>query len=197
MTADLTGRHIILRSRILGDLTTPSPHYRITADDILTYAIHNSILNMFSFIPRSTRLARKRIFGPVYSHSSSHSPRVQHILKTRTAKLSRFLSNQVTVSPTGISGHLIPRNFLRPLGADIFNAFAFSDAEGRAFWIDCKRALTPWRNSVWISGSSGTRISAIHSSFSRVNPNSKDSPISLRPMDETSMCDLRLGLCLS
>ena len=38
MVAGLTGRHNILRSRILGDLATPFPCYRITADDILTYA---------------------------------------------------------------------------------------------------------------------------------------------------------------
>lgn len=80
--ARLTGRHIILRSRFLGDLATPFPHYRITANDILTYAIHNSTLNTFSFIPRSTHLARKRIFAPVSSRSSIHRPSVQHILKT-------------------------------------------------------------------------------------------------------------------
>ena len=88
---------------------------------------------MFSFIRRSTHLARKRMFAPVYSRSSIHTPRVQHILRTRTAKLTRFLSSQITASPTGKSGHLIPRNVLRALGADIFTAFAFSDAEGTDF----------------------------------------------------------------
>ena len=133
MTADLPGRHIILRSRILGDLAAPFPHYQIIADDILTYAIRNSTLNMFSFILRSCHIARKRIFAPVYSRSSMHSPRVQHILKTQTAKLAHFLSNQVTASSTGKSGHLIPRNFIRALGADVFTTFAFSDAEGTNF----------------------------------------------------------------
>ena len=88
---------------------------------------------MFSLIPRSTHLARKRIFGPIYSRSSIHSPRVQQILGTRTAELTRFLSSQTTASPTGKSGHLIPRNFIRALGTDIFTAFAFSDVEGTKF----------------------------------------------------------------
>ncbi|KAL9133991.1 MAG: hypothetical protein Q9175_004829 [Cornicularia normoerica] len=94
---------------------------------------------MFSFTPRSTHLARKRIFAPVYSRSSIHSPRVQHILRTQTAKLMHFLSNQMTASPTGKSGHLIPRNLIRPLETDFFTAFAFSEAEGTEF-LDQLRA---------------------------------------------------------
>ena len=88
---------------------------------------------MFSFAPRSAHLARKRVFAPVYSRSSIHSPRVQHILKTRTAQLTHFLAAQITASATGKSGHLISRNFIRPLETDIFTAFAFSDAEGTHF----------------------------------------------------------------
>ena len=129
----MTGRHIILRSRILGDLATPSPRHRIIADDFLTHAMRNSTLNMFSFIPRSTHLARKRIFAPFYSRSSIHSPRVQHIPNRQTAKLTRFLSDQVTASPAGKSDHLVPRNFMRALGADVLTAFAFSDAAGTSF----------------------------------------------------------------
>ena len=78
-------------------------------------------------------LARKRVFAPVYSRSSIYSPRVQHILTTRTAELTRFLSTQIDIRPSSKSSHLIPRNFLRALGADIFTAFAFSDAEGTNF----------------------------------------------------------------
>lgn len=90
-------------------------------------------LNMFSFTSRTRHLARKRVFAPVYSRSSIHSSRVQHILKTRTTKLTRFLLHQTSASRTGKSGHLIPRNFIRPLGTDIFTAFAFSDVEGTKF----------------------------------------------------------------
>ena len=87
---------------------------------------------MFSFIPRSAHLARKRVFASVYSRSSIHSPRVQHILRSRTAKFTRFLLNQTTAKSTG-SAYLIPRNCIRALGADIVTAFAFSDAEGTSF----------------------------------------------------------------
>ena len=78
-------------------------------------------------------LARKRVFAPVYSRSSIYSPRVQHILTTRTAELTRFLSTQIDARPSSKSSHLIPRNLLRALGADIFTAFAFSDTEGTNF----------------------------------------------------------------
>lgn len=88
---------------------------------------------MFSCSPRSTHLARKRVFAPIYSRSSIYSPRVQHILKTRTAKLVRFLLHQVSDSPTGVTGHLVPRNSIRALGTDIITAFAFSDVEGTNF----------------------------------------------------------------
>lgn len=88
---------------------------------------------MFSFTSRSKHLARKRVFGPIYSRSSMNSSHVQDILKTRTAKLIRFLLHQTSASGTGKSGHLVPRNFIRPLGTDTFTAFAFSDAEGTSF----------------------------------------------------------------
>lgn len=131
--AGLTGHHTIVFSTTLGTPTTLSPRWPTTRDDVLTHAIRNSTLNMFSCIPRSTHLARKRIFAPVYSRSSIHGPRVQHILRTRTAKLIQFLSNQSSVSPVGKSGHLIPRNFIRALETDVFTAFAFSDAESTRF----------------------------------------------------------------
>ncbi|CAF9907734.1 MAG: hypothetical protein ALECFALPRED_003798 [Alectoria fallacina] len=88
---------------------------------------------MFSFTSRSAHLARKRIFAPVYSRSSIHSPRVQIILRTRTTKLIRFLLHQTSASRTGRTGHLVPRNFFRPFGTDVLTAFAFSDAEGTNF----------------------------------------------------------------
>ncbi|CAD6581260.1 MAG: hypothetical protein ASARMPRED_000560 [Alectoria sarmentosa] len=88
---------------------------------------------MFSFTSRSAHLARKRIFAPVYSRSSIHSPRVQNILRTRTTKLIRFFLHQTFASRIGRTGHLVPRNFFRPLGADILTAFAFSDTEGTKF----------------------------------------------------------------
>ena len=71
--------------------------------------------------------------------SSIHSPRVQHILKTRTAKLVQFLMHQSSGSRTGRTCPLIPRNFIRALGTDIITAFAFSDAEGTNF-LDGLRA---------------------------------------------------------
>ena len=110
----------------------------------LTPASPNSTPNMFSFTPRSAHRARKRTFAPVYSRSSIHSPSVQHILKSRTAKLAHFLSNQTTTSRTGRSGHLIPRNFIRALESDIFTAFAFSEAEGTNFL----NALRPGANTM-------------------------------------------------
>ena len=103
------------------------------ADGVLIEPIRDSTLNMFSFIPRSTHRARKRIFASVYSRSSIHSPHVQHVFKTRTQKLIQFLSSQTTAIPTGRSGHLIPRNIFRALGTDIFTSFAFSDAEGTGY----------------------------------------------------------------
>ena len=133
MTAALKGHRVILSSKTLGTLAALSPRWPMMRDEILTHAIPNSTLNMFSFVPRSTHLARKRIFAPVYSRSSTHGPRVQHILSTRTAMLTQFLSNQTSVSPTGRSGNLIPRNFIRALGTDVFTAFAFSDAESTTY----------------------------------------------------------------
>lgn len=94
---------------------------------------------MFSSTSRSTHNARKRIFAPVYSRSSIYSPRVQHILKTRTTKLIQFLLHQSSPNRTGETGHLVPRNVIRALGADIFTAFAFSDTEGTHF-LDQLRA---------------------------------------------------------
>ncbi|CAF9918720.1 hypothetical protein IMSHALPRED_004386 [Imshaugia aleurites] len=47
--------------------------------------------------------------------------------------LTQFLSNQTSVSPTGKSGNLIPRNFIRALETDVFTAFAFSDAESTTY----------------------------------------------------------------
>lgn len=133
MKVALKGLRITPSSRILGNLATLSMHDPAMSHDVLTHATLKSTLNMFSFTPRSAHLARKRIFASVYSRSSIHSPYVQHILRTRTAKLIHFLSNQTAANSTGKSGHLIPRNLIRPLGTDIFTAFAFSEAEGTNF----------------------------------------------------------------
>ena len=100
---------------------------------VLMNANSNSTPNMFSFTPRSAHQARKRIFASAYSRSSIHSPHVQRILRTRTAKLIHFISNQIATKSTGSSGHLVPRNLIRPLGTDIFTAFAFSELEGTSF----------------------------------------------------------------
>ena len=133
MTVALKGLRIILSSRILGNLATLSLGYPLMSLYVLTNVNSNRTPNMFSFTPRSAHLARKRIFASVYSRSSIHSPRVQRILRTRTAKLIHFLSNQIATKSTRKSGHLVPRNLIRPLGTDIFTAFAFSEAEGTTF----------------------------------------------------------------
>ena len=113
-----------------GDLAKISQSLLMTRNNVLIFKIPKSTSNMFSFIPRSDHVRRKRIFAPAYSHSSMHSPRMQHILATRIAKFSRFLLNQTITSSSNDSGRLIPRNLFRALGVDILTAFAFSDADG-------------------------------------------------------------------
>ena len=138
MRANLTGHHITPLFVILGNFAIPFHQFeRCETDPNSRDRI--STLNMFSFIPRSAHLARKRIFAPAYSRSSIHCPRVQRTIKTRTIKLIRFLSNQTSANPSGTFGYLIPRNIFRALGTDIFTAFAFSDAEGTRY-IDELRA---------------------------------------------------------
>lgn len=130
---DLKGLYIIPSSETSGNPAMRSPHCPFIRTGLLTYTNPNRTLNMFSFMSSSAHLARKRIFASVYSRSSIHSPRVQNILRTRTTKLIRFLLHQTSASRTGRTGHLVPRNFFRPLGTDIFTAFAFSDAESTNF----------------------------------------------------------------
>ena len=133
MRVALKGLRIILSSRILGNLATLSLRSPLMSLYVLTNVNSNRTPNMFSFSPCSDHLARKRIFASAYSRSSIHGPHVQRILRTRTEKLIHFLSNQLAAKSTGKSGHLVPRNLIRPLGTDIFTAFAFSEAEGTKF----------------------------------------------------------------
>ena len=60
---------------------------------------------------------------------------MQYIIKTRTGTLLRFIDEQVSTEDAsfGKSGPLVVRNMFRALQADIFTAFAFSEADGTTF----------------------------------------------------------------
>ncbi len=90
---------------------------------------------MFSFGPRQAHAKRRRIFASAYSKTSISHFRVQNIIKTRNAKLLRFIDEQISNanSSSGKTGPLVVRNIFRALQADTFTAFTFFEQNGTSF----------------------------------------------------------------
>jgi len=90
---------------------------------------------MFSFTSGQAHAKRKRIFASAYSKTSVSQGRVQSIIKTRISKLSRFIESQARCRQASLRGSnvVVVRHVFRALQADIFTAFAFSDANGTTF----------------------------------------------------------------
>lgn len=91
--------------------------------------------NMFSIASTHAHAKRKRIFASAYSKTTISQYRAQNIIKSRTAKILNFIGQQTSTnaSSLGKSGPIIVRNVFRALQADIFTAFAFSEADGTNF----------------------------------------------------------------
>ena len=90
---------------------------------------------MFSSTSKDIHSRRRRLLGSSYSKTSVHRPRVQNIIKSRIGQLISFVEGQVTLQERSIrkTSPIIIRNVTRPLEADIYTAFAFSEAEGTHF----------------------------------------------------------------
>ena len=90
---------------------------------------------MFSLGSKQAHGKRRRILASSYSKTSISHFRVQSIIKTRTARLLRFIEGQISTesSSFGKTGPLVVRNIFRALQSDIFTAFAFSEKSGTAF----------------------------------------------------------------
>ena len=96
--------------------------------------------NMFSFTANQDHAKRKRIFASAYSKTSISQERTQYIVQSRAAKVVRFIESQVSGKDLGGEDHcsIVIRNMFRALQADIFTAFAFSDADGSRFLDNLK-----------------------------------------------------------
>lgn len=91
---------------------------------------------MFSFTSGQAHTKRKRIFASAYSKTSIAQHRVQDIIKSRVGKLTKFIESQTSNSETSHGSEpIVVHHLFRALQADIFTAFAFSDAEG-SFFLD-------------------------------------------------------------
>lgn len=91
--------------------------------------------NMFSFTSSQAHKQRRRVFAAAYSKSAVSHHRVQTLIKARTTKLLHFLDHQLSIDVSSVrkTGAVVVRNVFRALQADIFTAFAFSEAEGTTF----------------------------------------------------------------
>ena len=96
--------------------------------------------NMFSFAASQNHARRKRIFAAAYSKTSVSQERTQYIIVSRAAKFVRFIESQVSGKDPGRKNNcpIVIRNVFRALQADIFTAFAFSDADGSRFLDNLK-----------------------------------------------------------
>lgn len=105
-----------------------------------TVANSSSKSNMFSITSTQAHAKRKRIFASAYSKSTISQHRAQNIIKSRTAKVLKFIGQQTSTnaSSLGKSGPVIVRNVFRALQADIFTAFAFSETDGTKFLENLK-----------------------------------------------------------
>ena len=90
---------------------------------------------MFSVGSKQAHAKRRRILASAYSKTSISHFNVQSIIKTRIAKLIRFIDAQISTenSSFGKTGPLVVRNIFRALQSDIFTAFAFSEQSGTVF----------------------------------------------------------------
>lgn len=95
---------------------------------------------MFSIASTQAHTKRKRIFASAYSKTSISQDRTQNIIKSRTAKILKFIGQQTSTHPSylGKTGPMIVRNVFRALQADIFTAFAFSETDGTNFLENLK-----------------------------------------------------------
>ena len=90
---------------------------------------------MFSFGSSQAHAKRKRIIASAYSKTAISQPRIQDLIRSRTAKVVRFIETQTSNAETshGSSGPIVVRNVFRALQSDIFTAFAFSDEDGTRY----------------------------------------------------------------
>ncbi|KAL9637707.1 MAG: hypothetical protein Q9164_002032 [Protoblastenia rupestris] len=90
---------------------------------------------MFSFGSSQAHAKRKRIIASAYSKTAISQPRIQDLIRSRTAKVVRFIETQTSNTETshGSSGPIVVRNVFRALQSDIFTAFAFSDEDGTRY----------------------------------------------------------------
>ena len=95
---------------------------------------------MFSVVPRDAHAKRRRLLGSAYSKSSVNRPRVQNVIKSRMSKFMQYIDDQACLGGDAV----VVRNVTRPLEADIYTAFAFSENEGTNFLDN----LRPGGNSV-------------------------------------------------
>jgi len=94
--------------------------------------------NMFSFTAGQAHAKRKRIFASAYSKTSITQNRVQNIIKSRVAKLVRFIETQTNTALRGDGSPVVIRHMFRALQADVFTAFAFSESNGSKFLDNLK-----------------------------------------------------------
>ena len=95
---------------------------------------------MFSYQSSQAHRERRRIFASTYSKTAISQSTVQTLMKKRISKLLRYLENQMdhATEKTGSSDPVVVRHVFRSLQADIFTAFAFSEAEGTTFLDNLK-----------------------------------------------------------
>ena len=109
---------------------------RVKVADVMCYRTKN----MFSVSAREVHAKRRRLLGSSYSKSAVNRPRVQNIIKSRIGIFMNYIKNQASRDGSPV----IVRNVTRPLEADIYTAFAFSENEG----TDFLKCLTSGANTV-------------------------------------------------